>query len=237
MAIFPFIESESLIQVDDKFRIDCSKSYISKGEEAITLVEVEPHTGDGFIDITGAAPLNSANWFLDWQYATDGEKVVSLRITTDGAPVVVTKTVNVMTADDDRLFADDKDLVAIESSVLKYVPKGKTTFKYIHREAQGQILEWLYLNGYRRYDGERVTKANVVNLENVKYWAIYVALRLIFEDLSNQTDDIFERKAKKYMQDEHKARENALLELDLNNDGTQSPGEGFNMTTRNLIRT
>jgi len=237
VAIFAFIECDDVLQVDDKFRIDVSKSYISKGEEPITLVEVEPDTGLGFIDITGAAPLSANNWVLDWQYDTSGEKEISVRITTDDAPVVLTKTVNVLTAAEDRLFSSDQELVKIESMILKYVPKGKNTFKYIHREAQSQILEWLYLNGYRRYDGARVTKENVIELENVKYWATYVAMRLINEDLSNIPDDIFAQKAAKYMASEHKARENALLKLDLNNDGTQGDNEGYIMTTRELVRT
>lgn len=236
MAIFPNIEADLVVQVGDKFRIDASKSYISKGETAITKVEIEPEAGSGLIDVSGSTPLKDTNWYLDWEYQASGSKVITVQITTDGAPLSKTLTITCVTEAVDRLFSTDQDLERIESSILKYVPRGKNSFKYAHREAQSQILEWLYINGYRRTDGERVTKENVLDLENVKYWSIYATLRIIFQDLSNQPDDIFDRKSKYYQDMEHKARENALLKLDLNNDNEQGPYEGYNMTTRNLIR-
>lgn len=235
MAIFPIIESDNTVQLNDKFRIDCTKSYISKGEAAVTLVEIEPHTGDGFIAVTGS-PVLSKNWFLDWQYASAGGKTVSVRITTSGAPVTVTKTISAITSATDKLFSTDQDLVAIEHNILKYVPEGRSSFKYIHREAQKQMLEWLYVNGYRKYDGSRITVDEVIDVENVKYWSIYLALRLIFQDLSNQPDDIFEKKSKLYQNDEHKWRENIALKFDLDGDGVQGATEGYSMTGRYLVR-
>ncbi len=235
MAIFPIIECDDKVQTSDKFRIDCSKSYISKGEAAVTLVEIEPHTGDGFIAVTGN-PILSKNWYLDWQYATTGTKVVSLRITTSGAPVTITKSIVCVDSATDKLFASDQDLVVIEHNILKYVPEGRASFKYIHREAQKQMLEWLYINGYRKYDGDRITVDEVLEVENVKYWATYLALRLIFQDLSNQPDDVFEKKSKMYQNDEHKWRENIALKFDLDGDGIQGSTEGYNFTTRSLVR-
>lgn len=235
MAIFPVIESDDKCQVNDKIRIDCTKSYISKGEAAVTLVEIEPHTGNGFIAVTGS-PVASKNWFLDWQYATAGDKVVSLRITTSGAPVTVTKTIVSVTEAVDKLFSKDSDLAAIEHNITKYVPDGRSSFKYIHREAQKQILEWLYINGYRQTDGSRIGVDEVIEVENVKYWSMYLAFRLIFQDLSNSIDDIFDKKSKMYQNEEHKWRENVALKLDVNGDGVQGVNEGYVMTTRHLVR-
>jgi len=234
--IFPYIECDEVVQADDKLRISSSKSFASKDEAAISLVEIEPEAGNGFIDVTGATPLRADNFYLDWQYATDGSKVISARVTTDGAPTTITKTITVITAAEDNLFSSDQDLAAVENNILKYVPAGKNSFKYLHREAQKQILEWFYINGYRATDGSRLEKEDVIVTEELKYWSTYTALRLLFEDLSNAIDDIFDKKSKLYQVQEHRWRHNSLLKIDVNKDGVQGDNEGFLLTTRNLIR-
>ena len=91
MAIFGVLDFDPVVQVNDKIRLKAIRSFVSKDEAAITLVEIEPVAGNGFIDVTDADPNEL---FLDWSYATDGTAVVSLRITTDGAPVTVTKNLS-----------------------------------------------------------------------------------------------------------------------------------------------
>ncbi len=232
MAIFPIIETDDIVQVNDKFRIKADKSYISKGEAAITAVEIDPGTGT-FVNVTGTT---SKNWFMDFQHSSAGDKTVAVRITTDGAPSIVTKTVTVLSEASDYLFSKDSELVAIESDILKYVPEGRSSFKYAHREAQGQILEWLWVNGYKKTDATRFVKTDFIDLVEVNYWSRYVTLRLIFKDLSNQVDDIFDKKAKAFENIEHQWRTKALLKIDVNGDATLDAYEGFNMTTRRLVR-
>jgi hypothetical protein len=233
--IFPKIECDDVVQVSDKFRIDASKSYIAKGSAAITLVEIEPEAGAGFIVVTGS-PIAAKNWFLDWEYSTAGTKVVSVRITTNAAPVVRTASVVAVTAADDELFSDDADLVVIEHNVTKYVPEGRSTFKYLHREAQKQIFEWLWINGYRGPENTRLGKTNVLSIDEVKFWSKYLVLRLLFQDLSNGPNDVFDTKSKLYEKSEHKWRETVGLKLDVNGDGTQGAYEGVNLTSRELVR-
>ena len=60
MAIFPHIELEDIVQVNDRTRLSAIKSFVSKDEAAVTLVEIEPESGSGFIDVTGA---KQADWF------------------------------------------------------------------------------------------------------------------------------------------------------------------------------
>jgi hypothetical protein len=235
MAIFPFIECDEIVQVNDKFRISGVKSFVTKDEADISLVEIDP--GDGvFIDVTGTGTNRQKCWFLDYQHSTDGDKTVAVRITTDGAPVTTSKTVIVLSEADDYLYSKDEDLVSIESDILKYVPEGKNTFKYAHREAQKQILEWLWTRGYKKTDGTRFIKTDFVDLIEVKYWSIYVTLKLIYKDLSNATDDIFYKKAKMFENDEHHWRTRSLLRIDVNGDGEVTNYEGFNMKTVGLVR-
>jgi len=234
MAIFPHIESDDIVQANDKFRLSAVKSYITKGEAAITLVEIDP--GDGvFVPVTGL-PVASKNWFMDFQHSSAGDKTVAVRITTDGAPVTVTKTVTVLSEASDYLFSKDSALTAIESDVLKYVPEGRSSFKYAHREAQGQILEWLWTNGYYKTGVERFVKTDFVNLIEVNYWSKYLTLRLIFKDLSNMVDDIFDKKAKQYENIEHQWRTKSVLKIDLDGNEVIEAYEGLNLTTRRLVR-
>jgi hypothetical protein len=233
--IFPIIECDDIVQVDDKFRISADKSYITKDESPISLVEID--AGDGnFIDVTGGSPIRPGNWFLDFQHSTSGDKTVAVRITTDGSPVTVTKTVAVLTAAEDYLYSKDSELVSIESDILKYVPAGRSSFKYAHREAQGQILEWLWTNGYTRSNGSRFQKEDFFNIIEVNYWSRYLTLRLIYSDLSNQVGDVFDSKAKAFENTEHLWRRKSLLKIDVNADGEQGLFEGYDMTTKRLIR-
>lgn len=231
--IFPKIQCDNLVQVQDKFRISALTSYISKDEPPITKVEIEPFAGSGFVDVTGADP---SEWFLDFEYPSAGTKVVSCRVTTTGAPTTTTKSVECVDAATDNLFSKDEDITAIESSILNWIPEGRNTFKYIHREAQNEILEYLYTNGYVKIDNQRFTKADVIDITEMTYWSKYMALRLIFEDLSNLPDDVYAQKAKLYENDEHKWRMKAILKIDTDNSGDIGTSEGLDMISRTFCR-
>ncbi len=85
MAIFPNLKLEDIVQINDKTRLDASKSFTAD-EAAVTLVEIEPESAAGFIDITPTVATNSKQYFLDWSYSGTSRTVtVSVRITTDGA--------------------------------------------------------------------------------------------------------------------------------------------------------
>ena len=231
MAIFPNIEAEDIVQVGDRTRIDVSKSFVTPDEATTSLVRVDPETGvAGFIDITSVKGL-----VLDWEYSTDGDKVITVEVTTDGLPVTKTLTISAITEADDKLFSDDYDLKLHESDILKYVEKGRNTFKNTAREAQTQILEWLYRNGYTDFENNRLTKASVIDIQEVKEWSRFMVLMLIMDDQSNQIGDIFHAKARMYESMMQESRTKAILKIDTDGDGS-TDGEGFDLTTRKLIR-
>ncbi len=165
MAIFPFIEVGDVEQVDDKLRISGVKSFAAKDEAAISEIEIEPETSEGLISVFSS---NTKNWFLDWEYATEGMKTISIRVTTDGAPITVTKTISILSVADDKLFSIDDDLFVFETEILTFVPAGRNTFIYEHRAAQIQILEDLYRIGITDIFGDKLTKDSVVDVEEVK---------------------------------------------------------------------
>ena len=224
MAIFGNLKLENIVQVGDKTRLNAVDSFVSKDEAAITLIEVEPFSGLGFVDITAA---NSRDWFLDWQYeaAQAGTVTVSLRITTDGAPVTSTFDLTVLTAAEDNLYSADSDLTASESDILRFLPEGRNSFLNVHRDAQSIILAELDESGITNRDGSRLTKDQIVDVEEVNKWSRYLVLWLIMSDNSNAVDDIFNQKAMMYKDRANFHKERAFIRLDLNKDGDATPGE------------
>jgi|GEM_PF-2410268 len=236
MAIFPNLELEREVQTDDKIRLDATKSFVSKEEASITLVEIEPESGSGFIDVTGSS---SSDYFLDWSYSGSSRTVtVSCRITTDGSPVTFTKDIEVLTPADDLLFSDDQDLVALEQDILKWVKNGRNSFLNMHRKAQYLILERFNDLGVRTTDGDRVSKSIVLDVEDVKKWSQYLTLELIYGDLSNSVDDIFAQKRQFYGGKAAESQDVSFKKfLDLNENGSLENDDIINMKTMDLVRT
>lgn len=234
MAIFPDIKTEGTIQIDDQIRIDASRSFVSKDEAAITLVEIQPEATESFVTVTGSS---SADWFLDWRYSGSTRTVaVAVRVTTDGSPVTFSKNVEVLTSADDKLFSDDDDLIGIETDVLRYLPKGRSSFLNVHRKAQDIILAELDDRGITDFEGNRLTKDAVVDVEEVNKWSTYSVLWMIFQDLSDAVDDIFARKSDFFASRMNFHRDRSFLRLDLNGDGNLDLGEIVPVRTTRLLR-
>lgn len=229
MAIFPKLQLESVVQVDDKTRLDGIKSFVTSDEAAITLIELEVDSGDGFIDITN-------DIFYDFQYPTDGDKTVSLRITTDGAPITATATLPIISAVDDNLFSSDAELRPYEPNILDWIKEGRSSFLDVHRAAQDRIITYLDENGFWDQSGAALTKDAVVDIAEVNDWSKFMVLKLIFEGLSNATDDIFHEKALRYRKMEYTARDRAKLRLDVDGDAVADETEAFDFRAIEMLK-
>jgi hypothetical protein len=234
--IFPYIETEEVVQIGDRTRLDASKTYASKGLLTITKVEIEPETGAGFIDVTGS---KASDWLTDWEYLTAGTKTITIKVTDSDTPTpseyTRTGTIEVLTEADDALWSTDGDLVAEEPDVLKYVRRGRNTFKDIHREAQRQILQLLDRKGYR-IQGRKIVAADLVDKSEAAEMSKYLALYMIMAGQRSQTDDVYQAKADKYMSKYQIASQRQIIGIDLDGDGTVSEGEGVNIATAKLVR-
>jgi len=211
--IFGKFKLEKIVQVDDKTRIDCT-SLFTVDEASVSLVRIKPEASDSFYTVT-------SNKYLDWQYLTEGEKIISLEITTDGAPEVFTNTLTIISNSDDRLFSSDGDLITHEDDILNYVRSGRDSYLDKHRVAQERMLT--YLNDQRIWDinGDKLGAAALLNVDEVRDWSKFLTLKIIYGSLSNQVEDIFSVKQKLYGDLASNARKSAVLRLDLNGDGNQ----------------
>jgi hypothetical protein len=216
MAIFPDLQMEPIIQTQDKTRFDATKSYITVDEAAITLVEIQPNNALGFIDVTGNGP---EDWFLDYQFTTVGSVSATVRITTDGAPVTYSRSGVTLLPTEDALFSTDKDLIDHEDDIMDYVRDGRNSFIDKHRLAQDTILDELNDANIRDSSGNRLTKAAILDVKEVKEWSKYYVLMTIFDSQSNVVGDIFDEKARMYEGKMLRAQSNGFLRLDRNGDG------------------
>jgi len=204
--IFPRLKLENIVRADDKTRLDASGCYVSPDEAEITLVEIQPEAAGEWYDVT-------TDRYLDWQYSVDGEKVISVRITTNAAPTVYSFSIAVVSVVDDIILSTDSDLVALEDDILKYVRDGRATFIDKHRLARNIILDELDANRIYDVDGNRYTVADIADIEDFKKWSMYLALSIVFYSLSTQSGDFFDVKAKHYDKKVETARNRSFFRM------------------------
>lgn len=233
--IFPSLEFEPIVQVDDRTRLLCSKSYASKGM-SITKVEIQPDAAEAWILVSGVN-VKQADWYTDWQYDSAGTKTVSVRIN-EGTVDETTKSfdIEVVDADTDALFATDADLVEEEPNIMGWMKAGRNSFKNVHREVQRQILDLLNRKGYRTTAGGPITKEVVSDHSQVREMAKYLALHLIFSGISNQVGDVFSLKAQEYRSKFNTVSGRQIIGMDLNGDTVVEAGEGVNLSSARMIR-
>lgn len=211
--IFIQPKSEDTVQVGDKTRIDIDETFISPDEAEITLMEIEPEASAGFYNVTSSK-------VLDWAYQIDGVKTATVRVTTDGSPTTKTITINVVSEANDLLFSNDKDIVSHEVDIFRYLRPGRSSFLDFHRVAQKMILDDLDQRGLTDNQGNKLTAADIYDLEEVSEWSKYLTLNLIFTSVQSELDDVFATKAENYMNMADRQRQRATIRLDLNQDGS-----------------
>lgn len=67
MAIFPILEIEDRLQVNDKTRLNATKSFVTTGSTAISSMQFTPGKNATAITITSAT---SSDWFLDYAFSS-----------------------------------------------------------------------------------------------------------------------------------------------------------------------
>lgn len=147
-----------------------------------------------------------------------------------------TRYVNIYSVAGDALFSSDADLINRQSDILKYVREGRNSFLDYHRAAQEHIISFLDEEGHIDINSNRLTVDAFVDIEEVRQWSKYVTLRLIHDDISNSIDDIFHQKAKIYEAEEIRARNRAMLRIDIDGDGKADIGEGISVRSARAIR-
>lgn len=213
MALFPKVTVEPTVRLNDKTRIDGSRSYVSPDESDISLIEIQPAAGESFISVTDVK-------YLDWEYTSAGDKVVTVRITSGASTATTTATISALAAADDIVFSTDADLVRYESDIMSYLPDDHSSFIYLHREARNHILREFVRRRLTESDGTKIAANDIADDDQVKDWSIYYVLHQIYQFNIQQEDDFFAAKSEFYRQRMEAASAVARLDLDTDQDGT-----------------
>lgn len=214
MSIFIKSINEAIVQAKDKTRIDVSGIF-AQGV-TITDVTIKPEASESAISVFSS---NSDNWYLDWAYATSGTKTITVEATDGVTPVSEDFTVEVTSVADDNLYSSDSELFQIESELKKYLPAGKNSYLYAHREAQLRILSYLDRKRIWNTDGTIITK-DQLNVSDVKRWSIYETMLIIYEDLVVAVGDKFKDKVLKYTELRNIERDRGAIRIDLDGNST-----------------
>lgn len=207
-------------QIGDSTRISLSKTFSPKGSPLIQKIEIDPDASGNFVDITGTLPLNSKNWFIDWVYLTSGVKTLTVRVTQVGL-ILNEKSfqIKILSETEDLLFSNDNDLTSLESDLLSYLPQGRSNFNYIHRKVQDEILDWLDSIRVTRQNGDRLQAIDLNSVKDIKMLSSKWALKNIFFELSNKSDDKFYQKHLAYKAEVETIKSRGRIQADINQDG------------------
>ena len=222
------LECDANAQTNEKVRISFDKSFLTPDEASpVTQVEVRADSSLPFVVLPN--PTESQGWYLDWVYTAAGTYTYEAKITAGLNTGTQTGSIVVKTKAQENLFADDYMLIPQESDIMKWVPQGRSTWNFIHRRVKERILEELDKSRIYNVDGTKITEAQILYVSEFKNWAIYMALGMIFQGISNNKEDVFIDKRKYYESKELEYREYALnfLRLDLNKNGTDEPTEDY----------
>lgn len=237
--LFPKLSFETVMQVDDKLRLDATRSFANDSEN-ITDVLIEPEAGNGFISVYNNG--NTSKWYLDWAYETDGFKDVSVKIVADSGDKTKTymAAINVLDEDTDALLSTDNDLYPYEPDILNYLPRGKNSYIYAHRKSQERILAYLDEQRIWKSDNSIYTKQDLVDLgselqDQFRQWSTFQTLLIIFESVQVSNADIFQEKKLEYENLMRQARNRSSLRLDQDGDGVIDEVP-YNIRSTRLIR-
>ena len=237
--LFPKLTFETVLQQDDKTRLDASLSFATD-DETITDVLIEPNTGDGFISVFNGGKTNK--WYLDWAYEIDGLITPSVKIVTalGDKTKIYTSGIIVLTEIEDALLSSDNDLMPFEPDIMKYLPVGKNSYTYAHRKAQERILSFLDEQRIWKSDSSRYTKQDIIDLdgefkEQFKQWSIFQTLVILFESFQSAGNDIFQEKKAEYEKLMLQARNRSSLRLDQDGNAVID-ATPYNIRTTMLVR-
>lgn len=222
--IFPSLIFDNLVQEADKFRFNASKSFVGSGETLngiLVYPDFDNNPGVSYDIFVENCP---EDWFLDYAYETAGDYTVRLAITTNLSSKTKDFSIKVLTEEEDNLQSTDAMLYSYESELIKYLPEGRNSWKYLHRKALEEIIDYLYRNAIYRYNEEtglrdlKIEKEDLIG-DKLEKWSTFETMILIFQDIKSSNIDFFNEKIEDYTALRNDARKVYKIDIDSNRDG------------------
>lgn len=227
--IYALLDCDKISQVNEVVRLNVSKSFLTPDEGPVTAIKIKPSDADVFYTV--GLPGDSLTWLLDWVYETPGDKTVTVRIENALSSKEIIGLISVKTEAQDMLFCSDNQLIAHEADIMRWLPQGRSSWNFIFRRVQERIMNEIDKQRILSRDGSKLALAQVLDKTELRDWAIYMSLAMIFQSLSNQKDDVFAEKASFYEKKQFEYSQYAmnLLRMDYNKDAalTKEDDIGF----------
>lgn len=141
----------------------------------------------------------------------------------------------VATEESDALLSNDSELYVEEPDLDQWIEEGRNTYKKYHREAQEQIIKWLYRNGYVNLYLDKFKVNDLYDKDELNLWSKYLTLYLIMNSQHNATNDVFKEKASMYRKIANKHRRTAVIRIDVDNNKADYIGEQIITNTIRFI--
>jgi hypothetical protein len=237
MPVFCKINIDELYQVNEKVRISGAETFETLDTLAYSKVEISPDITGIYYDLGADVLSDKSLWFLDWSYGSAGVYQVGVKLTEGLNVHIFTKDITILTEAQDKLFSDDSDLISYQNDIMKYLPESRSSWNFVIRRAQEEILSWIDEKGFVNSDQTKVTKDQILDVSEVKDLSIFKSLRIIYSSLSNALDDFFQKKATFWEAYEKRAELRCVLRLDTSKTGDAGSQEVINQTTIYARRT
>jgi hypothetical protein len=229
MSLFPKADIDKLVQTYDMFRIDASGSF-STDEEEVTEFNIYPDYINQPLLVYDKAAEDKDCWILDWAYKTEDTYTVRVEMKTLLLTEVVEYQIEAITPAVDNLLSDDSALYAYENELRRYIPMGRNSWKYMHRKAQEEILDYFYRNAILNPDNTKIERSQLIG-DKLEKWSIFEAILLIYQDIKTSNSEAFNEKIVDYSQKRADARSRYIIEYDSNKDGNVDEDDSKIATT------
>lgn len=215
--LFPKADIDGLIQIADMFRIDASKSFKTNNEE-LTEFNIYPDFDNSPLTVFNVLSDCDEDHYLDWAYETAGDYTVKIEMKTLSETSEKTYLIEAISEEDDNLLSNDSMIYSYESELKKYLPFGRNSWKYLHRKAQEEILDYFYRNAILNPDNTKIEKSQLIG-DKLDKWSTFETILLIYQDIKTSNAEAFNEKIVDYSMKRNEARKRYLISYDSNKDG------------------
>lgn len=227
----------NIVRVGDKIRLDASQTTVLSPSVSVTVqsVTIQPESTAASFNVTGS-PVNQKRWFLDYFYASSGQKTVTVTVTLSDATVYSkTFTVQAISAADDKLLVDDEDIRSYDFEILRFIPEGFSTWRHVHRKATQDVV--FFVNSLRIKNlNNPITLDELLPSPNARQLALMLSLHMIYSQLSNRSDDKFYQRAMEAKKAAESIKSLPDFIIDFNKDSVLEPSEAADILSGRLSR-
>lgn len=198
--------------------------------------------GTDFVDVPSVEDKTfglTESGLISWKEVTqekttvEGKEAYWLKLNTTTPATIEINGINLV-------LSNDKDLSFVPN-LRDHLSPTSSSFIAFHEEARNMIVQYLRnsgksITGYESILLKQVDQFDLLDIEEFKQASKYLALHLIFDDLSKSNDDQYFTKAERFWSNYEASLNDRLLSIDTNNNGIKDESENVAVQFTRIIR-